>query len=95
VRLWTVQGHDAFENTQGHGGGYCPPLLQAMSIKNKRVLWMGVPTLQDLQQWTERSQSIEEFKLLTIGTFEAAAQWLAERSFVRWDETSDGTYYQH
>jgi len=66
-----------------------------MSIKNKRVLWMGVPTMQDLQQWTERSQSIEEFKLLTIGTFEAAAQWLAERSFVRWDETSDGTYYQH
>jgi len=49
--MWTIQGHDAFENAQGHGGRHCPPLTQAMSIKNKGVLKVGVPSIQDLQKW--------------------------------------------
>ena len=77
--MWTIQGHEAFENSQGHGGRYCPPLPQAMSIKNNRVLRVGVPSMQDLQEWAEQSQSAEDYKQLTLETFEAAPQWPAER----------------
>jgi len=38
TRMWTLQGHEAFENAQGQGGRHYPPLPQAMSIKNKEVL---------------------------------------------------------
>jgi len=31
----------------------CPPLLQAMSINNKGVLRVGVPSMQHLQKWAE------------------------------------------
>jgi hypothetical protein len=55
-----------------------PPLPQAMSIKNKGVLRVGVPSMQDLQQWSEQSQFTEEYKQLTLETFEAAPQWPAE-----------------
>jgi len=78
--MWTIQGHEAFGNSQGHGGRHCPPLPQAMSIKNKGVLRVGVPSMQDLQKWVEQSQSSEDYKQLTLDTFEAAPQWLAERS---------------
>jgi len=80
ARMWTRQGHKAFENAQGHGGRHCPPLPQAMSIKNKGVLRVGVPSMQDLQVWAEQSQSSEDYKQLTLETFEAAPQWLAWRT---------------
>jgi hypothetical protein len=54
-----------------------PPLPQAMSIENKGVLRVGVPST--LQKWAEQSQSSEDYKQLTLETFEAALQWLAER----------------
>jgi len=41
AKLWTMQGHYTFENTLGHSRWYCPRLLQAMSIKNKRVPRVG------------------------------------------------------
>jgi len=50
-----------------------------MSIKNKGVLRVGVSSIQDLQKWAEQSQSSEDYKQLTLKTFEAAPQWLAER----------------
>jgi len=53
ARMWTIQGHEAFEHAQGHGGWHCPPLPQAMSIKNKGVLKVGVPSMQDLQKWAD------------------------------------------
>jgi len=88
AKMWTIQGHDAFENAQGHGGRHCPPLPQAMSIKNKGVLKVGVPSMQDLQKWAEQSQSSED-KQLTLETFEAAPQWLAERRVnVKWKPLS-------
>jgi len=51
--MWTIQGHEAFENAQGYDGRHCPPLPQAMSIKKKGVLRVGVPSMQDLQTWAE------------------------------------------
>jgi len=56
----------------------CQPLPQVMRIKNKGVLRVGVPSMQDLQKWAEPSQSSEDYKQLTLETFEAALQWLAE-----------------
>jgi len=56
-----------------------PPLPQAMSIKNKGVLRVSVPSMQDLQKWAEQSQSSEDYKQLKLETFEAAPQWLAKR----------------
>jgi len=50
-----------------------------MSIKNKGVLRVGVPSMQDLQKWATQSQSSEDYKQLTLETFEASPQWLAER----------------
>ena len=79
ARMWTIQGHEAFENIQGHGGRYCPPLPQAMGIKIKGVLRVGVPSIQNLQKWAEQSQSSENYKQLMPETFEAALQLLAER----------------
>ena len=89
ARMWIIQGHEAFENAQGHGGRHCPPLPQAMSIKNKGVLRVGVPSMQDLQEWAKQSQSSEDYKQLTLETFEAAPQWLAERRVnVKWKPLS-------
>ena len=66
-----------------------PPLPQAMRIKNKGVLRVGVPSMQDLQKWAEQSQSSEDHKQLTLETFEAAPQWLAERRVnVKWKPVS-------
>ena len=68
---------------------HCPPLPQAMSIKNKGVQRVGVPSIQDLQKWAEQSQSSEDYKHLTLETFEAALQWLAERRVnVKWKPLS-------
>jgi len=67
----------------------CPPLPQAMSTKNRGVLMVGVPSMQDFQQWAEQSQSSEDYKQLTLETFEAAPQWLAEkRVHVKWKPLS-------
>ena len=77
--MWTLQGHVAFENAQGHGERHCPPLPQAMRIKNKGMLKAIVPSMQDLEKWAEQSQSSEDYKQLTLETFEAAPQRLAER----------------
>jgi len=41
ARMWTIQGHAAFENAQRHFGRHCPLLPQAKSIKNKGVLKVG------------------------------------------------------
>jgi len=87
--MWTIQGHEAFENAQGHVGRHCPPLPQAMSIKNKRVLKMEVPSTQDLQKWAQQSQSSKDYKQLTLATFEAALQWPAKtRVNVKWKPLS-------
>jgi len=89
ARMRTIQGHEAFENSQGHGGRHCSPLPQAMSIKNKGVLRVGVPSMQDLLEWAEQSQSSEDYKQLTLETFEAAPEWLAERRVnVKWKPLS-------
>jgi len=64
--MWTIQGHVVFKNAQGRGGWHCPPLQQAMSIKNKGVLRVGVPSIHDLQKWAEQSQSSEDYKKLTL-----------------------------
>ena len=69
ARMCTIQGHEAFENSQGHGGRHCPPLPQAMSIKNKGVLRVGVPSMQDLQEWAEHSQSFEDYKQFLLVIF--------------------------
>jgi len=79
AQIRTIQGHEAFENAQGHGGRHCPPLPQAMSFKNKGVLKVGVPSMQDLQKWAKQSQSFEDYKQLTLETIEAAPQCLAEK----------------
>jgi len=45
--------------------------------------------MQDLQEWAEQSQSSEDYKQLTLETFEAAPQWLAERRVnVKWNPLS-------
>jgi len=45
--------------------------------------------MQDLQEWSEQSQSSEDYKQLTLETFEAAPQWLAERRVnVKWKPLS-------
>jgi len=45
--------------------------------------------MQDLQKWAEQSQSSEDYKQLTLETFEAALQWLAERRVnVKWKPLS-------
>ena len=50
---------------------------------------VGVPSMQDFQQWAEQSQSSEDYKQLTLETFEAAPQWLAERRVnVKWNPLS-------
>ena len=41
ARMWTIQGHDAFENAQGHGGRHCPPLPQTMSYQKQRSAESG------------------------------------------------------
>ena len=61
-----------------------------MSINNKGVLRVGVPSMQDLQKWAEQSQSSEDYKQLTLETFEATPQWLAERRI-----KSNGSHYQY
>ena len=38
-----------------------------------------MPSMQDLQEWAEQSQSSEDYKQLTLETLEAALQWLTER----------------
>ena len=66
-----------------------PPLPQTMSIKKKGVLRVGVPSMQDLQKWAEQPQSSKDYKQLTLETFEAAPQWLAERRVnVKWKPLS-------
>ena len=73
----------------GHGGRHYPPLPQAMSIKIKGVLRVGVPSMQDLQEWAKQLQSSEDYQQLTLETFEAAPQWLAEnRVNVKWKPLS-------
>ena len=84
ARMWTIQGHEACENAQGHGGR-----PQAISIKYKGMLRVGVPSIQDLQKWAEQEQSSKDYKQLTLDTFEAAPQWLAERTVnVKWKPLS-------
>jgi len=93
--MWTIQGYEAFENAQGHSGRHCPRFLQAMSIKNKGVLRVGVPSMQDLQKRAEQSQSSEDYKQLTLETSEAAPQWLAERRVnVKWKPLSVSSYME-
>jgi len=37
-----------------------------MSIKNKGVLKVGEPSMQDLQEWAGQSQSSEDYKQLML-----------------------------
>jgi len=54
----------------------CPPLPQAISIPNKEVLKVGVPSMQNLQKWAEQPKSSKDYQQLTLATFEAAPQWM-------------------
>jgi len=66
-----------------------------MSIENKGVLKVGVPSMQDLQKWAEQSQSSEDYKQLTLETFEAAPHCLAERRVnVKWKPLSVSSYVE-
>jgi len=66
-----------------------------MSIKDKGVQRVGVPSMQDLQQWAEQSKSSKNYKDLTLETFEAAPQWLAERRVnVKWKPLSVSSYIE-
>jgi len=56
---------------------------------------VGVPSIQDLQKWAEQSQSSEDYKQLTLETFEAAP-WLAERRVnVKWKPLSVSSDMEH
>ena len=60
-----------------------------MSIQNKGVLIVEVPSMQDLQKWAGQSQSSEDYKQLTLEKFEAAPQWPAARRVnVKWKPLS-------
>jgi len=39
--MWTILGHDSFENSKGENAKCCPPLPQALSIKGDVTL--GIP----------------------------------------------------
>jgi len=39
--MWTIHGHDSFENSKGENAKSCPPLPQALSIKGDVTL--GIP----------------------------------------------------
>ena len=39
--MWTIHGHDSFENSKGENAKCCPPLPQALSIKGDVTL--GIP----------------------------------------------------
>jgi len=39
--MWTIHGHDSFENSNGENAKCCPPLPQALSIKGNVTL--GIP----------------------------------------------------
>jgi len=36
--MWTIHGHDSFENSKGENAKCCPPLPQALSIKGDIAL---------------------------------------------------------
>jgi len=60
-----------------------------MSIQNKGVLIVEVPSMQDLQKLAGQSQSSEDYKQLTLEKFEAAPQWPAARRVnVKWKPLS-------
>ena len=64
ARIWTIQGLRPLKMLKDMVDG--PPLPQAMSIKNKGVLRVGVPLMQDLQEWAEQSQSSEDYKQFNL-----------------------------
>ena len=56
-----------------------------MGFQTQVVLRVGVPTMQDLQEWDEPSQSVVDPKQLTLETVELAPWWLVERRVnVKW-----------
>jgi len=89
--MWTIQCNVPLRMFKDLVDSYCLPLQQAVSIKNKEVLRVGVPSMRDLQKWAEQSQSSEDYTQLTLEAFEAAPQWLAERKVtvnVKWKPLS-------
>ena len=44
--MWTIHGHDSFENSKGENAKCCPPLPQALSIKGDVTL--GIPQFRPL-----------------------------------------------
>ena len=36
--MWTIHGHDSFENSKGENAKCCPPMPQALSIKGEITL---------------------------------------------------------
>ena len=48
--MWTIHGHDSFENSEGENAKCCPPLPQALSIKGDVTL--GIPQSRPLgRKW--------------------------------------------
>ena len=55
--MWTIHGHDSFENSKGENAKCCPPLPHALSIKGDVTL--GTPHSRLLgQKW--RCISVEQ-----------------------------------
>ena len=55
-----------------------PTATASHEYQKQRSAEVGVPSMQDLQELAKQSQSSEDYKQLTLETFEAAPQWLAE-----------------
>jgi len=158
--MWTIYGHDSFQNSKGENEKCCPPLPQALSIKgdvtlgiaHSRLLgrkWrcVGVerpsagksvtnpalesapptkvnftlnewaafgiahlhfddyimsnindvahyfqPAASKFDQWACKSEASEEYKQITLRTFQTAPQWLSERRFrARWTPLSESS----
>jgi hypothetical protein len=48
--MWTIHGHDSFENSKGENAKCCPPMPQALSIKGDVTL--GIPQSRPLgRKW--------------------------------------------
>ena len=55
--MWTIHGHDSFENSKGENAKCCPPLQRALSIKGHVTL--GIPQSCPLG-WEGRCVGVEQ-----------------------------------
>ena len=70
--VWTIHGHDSFENSKGENAKYCPPLPQELSMKGDVPL--GIPHSRPLS-WKWRCVGVERpsaGKMVTNSALESA-----------------------